>query len=190
MVRIRRIRTWGTLAAGVAIGLAIGGALAAGVTFGRWNSQTAGIPGASDLRLKAMAAYGNDNFAVATGVIDNDVEGLYTLDFLTGDLQCYVVNPRNGALGGWFKTNVAKDLPPEGTKKPSYLLVTGTFRVQGAAGNQKPAASLCYVVDGNTGNCVAYSFPWGQSYSASGQVQSTPMQAVGKWKTRTVGVRE
>ena len=190
MVRIRRIRTWGTLAAGVAIGLAIGGALAAGVTFGRWNSQTAGIPGASDLRLKAMAAYGNDNFAVATGVIDNDVEGLYTLDFLTGDLQCFVINPRTGVQGGWFKTNVSKDLSPEGSKKPSFLLVTGTIQVQGATGNQRPAGSLCYVVDGNTGNAAAYTFPWGKSISAQGVPQFTPMHTVAKWKTRTVGVRE
>jgi hypothetical protein len=186
MLRIRKIRTWGTLAAGVAIGLTLGGALAAGVVIGRWNSAD----GAGDLRLNAMAAQSNDNFAIATGVIDDEVEGLFTLDFLTGDLQCYVVNPRTGALGGWFKTNVAKDLPPEGTKKPAYLLVTGTIQTQGATGNQRPAGSLCYVVDGNTGNAAAYSFPWGKSYSAQGQAQSTPMITVGKWKTRTVGVRE
>src|SRR5262245_29480948 len=151
MLRTRKIRTWGTLAAGVVIGLAVGGALAAGAVIGRWNSADS----AGDLRLKAMAAQSNDNFAIATGVIDDEVEGLFTLDFLTGDLQCYVVNPRTGALGGWFKTNVAKDLPPEGTKKPAYLLVTGTIQVQGTSGNARPAGSLCYVVDGNTGNAAA-----------------------------------
>src|SRR5262245_53709809 len=140
MLRTRKIRTWGTLAAGVVIGLAVGGALAAGVVIGRWNSADS----AGDLRLKAMAAQSNDNFAIATGVIDDEVEGLFTLDFLTGDLQCYVVNPRTGALGGWFKTNVAKDLPPEGgNPKPNYLLVTGTIQVQGSSGNQRPAGSLC-----------------------------------------------
>src|SRR5829696_5803968 len=141
MLRKRRLRSWGMLAAGMALGLAIGGALAA-------------------------------------GVVDDEVEGLYTLDFLTGDLQCYVVNPRNGALGGWFKTNVAKDLPPEGSKKPNYLLVTGTIQVQGASGNQRPAGSLCYVVDGNTGNAAAYSFPWGKSMVAQGVPQSTPMTTI------------
>jgi hypothetical protein len=177
------------LAGGVAIGLAVGGALALGVALGRWG-QTAAGPNVNELRLKAMAAQANDNFAVATGVIDDEVEGLYTLDFLTGDLQCYVVNPRNGALGGWFKTNVAKDLPPEGSKKANYLLVTGTIQVQGASGNQRPAGSLCYVVDGNSGNAAAYSFPWGKSMVAQGVQQMTPMITVGKWKTRTVGVRE
>ena len=32
--------------------------------------------------------------------VDDDVEGLYTLDFVTGDLQCFVINPRNGQFGG------------------------------------------------------------------------------------------
>ena len=189
MVLVRRRRAIGLLAAGVTIGLAVGGALALGTAMGR-RADTAAAPALGDLRLRAMAAQGNENFAVATGVIDDEVEGLYTLDFLTGDLQCFVVNPRNGALGGWFKTNVAKDLPPEGSKKPGYLLVTGTIQTQGASGNQRPAGSLCYVVDANSGNAAAYSFLWGKAMVAQGVTQSAPMITVGKWKTRAVGVRE
>ena len=189
MVRLRRRRAWGMLAAGVAIGLAVGGALAAGVAIGR-HSDSATVAALGEVRLKAMAAQGNDNFVIATGVIDDEVEGLYTLDSLTGDLQCFVVNPRNGALGGWFKTNVAKDLTTEGSKKPSFLLVTGTIQTQGASGNQRPAGSLCYVVDASTGNAAAYSFLWGKAMVAQGVTQSAPMITVGKWKTRTVGVRE
>ena len=188
---MRRFRRWGMLVAGMAIGLAIGGAMTAGVVLGRRTAQpVAGAANLSDMRLKAMASHGNDSFAVATGVIDDEVEGLYTLDFLTGDLQCYVVNPRNGALGGWFKTNVSKDMMLEGSKKPNFLLVTGTIQVQGASGNARPAGCLCYVVDGNTGNVAAYSFPWGKSMVAGGVPQSSPMTTVGKWKTRTVGVRD
>lgn len=179
-------RTWGVLAGGIAIG----GALALGVACGQWGRTAAG-PNFGDLPLRAMAAHGNDNFAIATGTVDDEVEGLYTLDFLTGDLQCFVVNPRNGALGGWFKTNVAKDLQMDaGNKKANFLLVTGTIQTQGYSGNQRPAGSLCYVIDGNTGNAAAYSFPWGKSMIAQGVPQSTPMVTVGKWKTRSVGVRE
>lgn len=190
MARIRRFRNWKFLLAGVAIGLLIGGAMTAGVLMGRRTAPLADGGSLGDLRLKAMAAHGNDSFAIATGVIDDEVEGLYTLDFLTGDLQCFVINPRTGNYGGWFRTNVSKDLSPEGSKKPSFLLVTGTIQVQGATGNQRPAGSLCYVVDANTGNAAAYSFPWGKSISAQGVPQSTPMITVAKWKTRTVGVRE
>jgi hypothetical protein len=191
MMRGRQIRSWGMLAAGLAIGLAVGGALTTGLVLGRGAApQTAGLPALGDLRLQAMASHGSDSFAIATGEIDGEVEGLFTLDFLTGDLQCYVINPRTGVAGGWFKTNVAKDLPPEGSKKPNYLLATGTIRVQGSSGNQRPAGSLCYVVDANTGNAAAYSFFWAQTAAASGAAQASEMRAIGKWKTRTVGVRE
>ena len=181
-------RTWVTLVAGVAIGLTIGGALAAGVALGRRTAADA--PPLGGLKLQAMASHGSDSFAIATGPVDDEVEGLYTLDFLTGDLQCFVINPRTGTVGGWFKTNVAKELPPEGSKKPNYLMATGRFVAQSASGNQRPAGCVCYVVDANTGNVGAYSFFWNKSALASGAAQAMEMRPVGKWKSRSVNLRD
>jgi hypothetical protein len=191
MLRLRRLRSWGILAAGLAVGLAIGGAMTAGVWVGR---QSAGGPPGLDLneiKLKAMATHGGKTFAVATGPVDEEVEGLYTLDFLTGDLQCFVVNTRTAAPGGWFRTNIAKDISIERGREPSYLLVTGTFNMRGAAGNARPSASLVYVVDANTGEVACYSFLWSRAFAAAGgPPQVREMNLVAKWKARALELRE
>jgi len=174
------------LAIGLIMGLAIGGATTVGVLLGQRGRPSATLPGWGDLQLKAAASHGSDTFAIATGHVDDDVEGLFTLDFLTGDLQCLVVNPRNGALGGWFKTNVASVLSVEKGKKPSYLLVTGTINVAGGYGGQRPAASLCYVADANTGEVAAFSFPWAKAMTSAGVAQANEMKLIGKWKVRNI----
>jgi hypothetical protein len=176
------------LFAGLALGLTIGGALAAGVFLGQWGGRsTAGIPALEELRLKAAASHGSDTFAVATGPVDEDVEGLYTLDFVTGDLQCFVINPRNGAFGGWFKTNVANVMGVEKGKKPNYLMVTGQMNV---AGGQRLAGSMCYVVDANTGDAAAFTFPWSKSVTAAGGAIATEMIPIRKWKARSLDLRQ
>jgi len=47
------------------------------------------------VRLHAVASQGEDNFAIATGFIDEETEGIFFLDFLTGDLAAGVLNPRS-----------------------------------------------------------------------------------------------
>ena len=190
MSRARRIRSWSLLAGGIAIGLTIGGALAAGVWVGgKSTDQVAASVGLGELKLKAMASHGAETFAIATGPIDDGIEGLFTLDYLTGDLQCYVINPRTGGLGGWFKTNIAKDLAVEKGKKPSYLIATGGLSPQGgAAGNYRPAGCVCYVVDANTGEVAAYTFPWSRQATAGGVTQASDMKLIYKWKARALSI--
>jgi hypothetical protein len=181
----RRTKSWALLTAGVVIGLAIGGGLALGLIIGQRNAT---LPDSvlAELKLKAMASHGSDTFAIATGPVDDDVEGLYTLDFLTGDLSCFVVNARNGAFGGLFKTNVAAMMGAEKGKKPNYLMVTGQINAVGNYGGARPAACLCYVVDANTGDVAAFSFPWTKAATSAGVTQATEMRLVGKWKVRNI----
>jgi len=183
------MRSWGMLAAGLAIGLSIGGALAVGVWWGGSRHEQAALPNLGELKLQAMASHGAETFAIATGPIDGDVEGLFTLDFLTGDLQCFVINPRFGGLGGWYKTNIAANLSPEKGKKPNYLIATGVLNAKaGTYGNFKPAGCICYVVDANTGEAAAYSFPWAANAGAQGVAQSTDMKLIYKWKCRQLNI--
>jgi hypothetical protein len=186
----RRTRSLALVAAGLAIGLTIGAALALGVWLGQRGPVAAALPGLEELKLKAMASHGTDTFAIATGPIDDDVEGLFTLDFLTGDLTCFVINPRNGLFGGMFKANVSNVLKVEKGKKPNYLMVTGTIQTSGTAGGQRPAGSLCYVVDANTGDVAAFTFPWVKAATTVGVAQATEMRVVGSWKTRAIDLRQ
>jgi hypothetical protein len=192
MWRARRNRSWLLAGAGLVVGLAIGGALAAGTYLGLTAGDNRALPALEELRLKAVASHGGEAFAIATGPIDEEVEGMFCLDYLTGDLQCFVINPRTGQIGGWFKTNVARDLPVEKGKKPAYLLTTGgmDWTSAGIGGNSRPAASLCWVADANTGIVAAYSFPWTKAVAAAGAAQAQQMTLVFTRKTRTVEFRE
>ena len=60
--------------------------------------------------LQAATATVGGSFAIATGMIDSDVEGLFVLDFVTGDLQCAVLNFRTGKFNAVFRANVLQDL--------------------------------------------------------------------------------
>ena len=181
MLRIRRGSSWGLLFAGL-IGLIVGS----------WLVQEDGAPGPDrgELELHAVATHGGENFAIATGPVDENVEGVYTLDFLTGDLQCFVFNHQTYKLAGWFKTNIAKDLTPERGKKPSYLLTTGAIKPGGTYSNFKPAGCICYVADGNTGEIACYTYPWTQAATSTGVPQVEAMSLIHKWKTRELDLRK
>lgn len=178
------------LAVGLLIGLAIGGAMTAGVLIGKQSV----VPDAAlaELRLKAAASHGGETFAMATGLIDDGVEGLFCLDYLTGDLSCFVVNPRTGAPGGVFKTNVGADMGSgEKGKKPSYVMVTGIFQARGGNyGNTQIASSLVYVADANTGTVAIYGMPWSKQATVGGITQGGKLVKVYSGKVRSLDVRD
>lgn len=187
MRRVRLWQQWSLLVAGAVFGLAVGGAITLGVVIGQRHSGSANLLGLEALKLQAAASHGADTFAIATGPVDEEVEGLYTLDFVTGDLQCFVLNSRTGAMAGRFMTNVndPKVFGAKKGKKPNFLLATGMFTAGASAGGAKPAASLCYVVDANTGDVAAFGFPWSRSITSAGGVQATPMVLMGRWQARS-----
>jgi len=188
MLRRFSRQTWEILLTGFAVGLLVGGALSAGIWLGEGRDANREFAAQfAELKLKASASHGADTFAVATGPVDEDVEGLFTLDFLTGDLQCFVINPRTAGVGGRFATNVndAKIFGAKKGKKPNFLLVTGQLNSSGGyAGGGRLANSICYVVDANSGEVAAFGFPWNKTAVNNGGVQAFPMIPMGKWSAR------
>ena len=162
--------------------------VAFGLTAGVWRSQAQPeFPVPMELLHAATASGGNDaNIAMATGNVDGEMEGVYVLDFLTGDLQCLVINPRNPAAISVFKYNVVTDLGVQQGKTPSYVMVTGGASFQRGAGAQ-PAGHVVYVADANTGNFAAYTFPWDRTASRGGQPQSSPLVRLTVGKFRNLG---
>jgi hypothetical protein len=141
--------------------------------------------------LHASATHGSDNFAIATGAVADGVEGIFFLDFLTGEITCSVLNARTGLIGGMFKHNVVADLGVERGKKPSYLMVTGRAAFRVRAGGFRPADSLVYVVDSNTGNYAAYGLPWSNQIATQvGNQGIMPMKLIGKGKARAIDIQE
>ncbi len=132
--------------------------------------------------LQAAASHGSSTMAIATGPIDEDSEGIFFLDYITGDLQCWVYYPRLQTFGAKFGTNVRAQLPSG--KNPEYLLVTGAAVTSGASSNTRPAMCLAYVMDVHEGIFAAYAVPWNRSAENSGGAQVAPMVCVGSGQIR------
>jgi hypothetical protein len=193
MVRARRFRRLAWTGAGLAVGLAIGIAIAVGVAIGmRSGDNLADRFPIEELKLKAFAGHGNETFAIATGPVDGTVDGVFCLDYLTGDLTGYVIHPRSGRFGAAFKTNITKDLPIEQGKKPAYALTLGRLNQVASYSNIKPGGSIIYVADCNTGNVAAYCFPWNDTFSKNPQqtLLAIPMITLDKAKARDLKIRE
>ncbi len=179
-------RPWLMLGAGLTMGLLVGVGMVIGVLYGI-QYRTANIPFPATI-LNATASHGGKTMALATGPIHQDVEGLFVLDFLTGELQCSVLNPRTGQLGGLYRHNVVQDLGVEAGKQPSYLMVTGVANMRNSAGNFTPAKSVVYVADANTGAYAAYLLPWNRAASQYNFAQANPMILMGRGSARSIVV--
>lgn len=140
-------------------------------------------------QLMAASAASSDSMAVATGPISNDAEGIFFLDFITGDLQCLVYYPRSGAFGARYFGNVLPQLGAAG-KNSKYLLVTGQAVTTATSGGPRPGASLVYVTDVNTGMFAAYAVPWDRSAESSNRMQSGPLVYVGGGPIRNYQLRD
>jgi hypothetical protein len=130
-----------------------------------------------DALLHATSTHGGTNAAVATGRISDDVEGLFILDYTTGNLQCWVYYTRTNRFGAKFEANVGQQLPA--TKNSEYLLVIGESSVVPITGNTRPSPAICYVVDTKSGMFAGYVVPWNRTMETGGQPQSGPLVCIG-----------
>jgi hypothetical protein len=187
---------------GVALGVALTVLLGIAFYAGRQSTQLdttesnatnwSGIPSGRvhpDL-LSASASHGGSNMAVCTAIVDENSEGFFALDFITGDLKGWVYYPRMGKFGGLFMTNVQGVLGA--SKNPEYLLVSGATSTVASGGNTRPAASLIYVVDMRSGFFAAYTIPWNKTQESSGLAQVNQFIAVdgGQIREPSMGVKK
>jgi hypothetical protein len=162
-------------AAGALLGLVIGLNLA-----GLWPS----IP------LHASATHGLDKFAIATGFVDQAVEALYFLDFLTGDLRAAVINPKTGQFNSFFTRNIVNDFGVTGQGGAKYLIVTGSADMPRGRANFQFAKSIVYVAEANTGVVAAYTIPWNSAAHIAGNPQRGEFQLLSVERFRTAFVRD
>jgi len=184
---------------GLALGLLAGVGMTIGIlaTLGQRQTNQLILP---ETALHAVSSTRAETLAAATGPVDDDMEGLFTLDFLTGDLQCFVMyskGPGAQKFGGYFKTNVIPALQgadalkaPEKGKKPSYLLLTGQSRFVRGGGMLRPGYSVAYVIDANTGRFAAYGIRWSPTQAASGRPQKDELVLLDVGVARTAAIRE
>ena len=135
--------------------------LAAGIAIGGWWRQ---VP-----QVQAITSLADEAFAVSTVPVDGTTEGVFILDFETGDLSGAVLNQATSRFGISFKRNVLKDLgfKPGQVKNPKFLLVSGVADLRQSA--VPLAQSVLYVTDSATGTTVVYGIPWNPQQAQAGQ---------------------
>ncbi|MBX3431910.1 MAG: hypothetical protein KF847_01055 [Pirellulales bacterium] len=162
----------------VIVGMVVGAALAAG-----WHGVSRVVP------AYATATHGSDNFAIATGLVDDGIEALYFLDFLTGDLRAAVVSRRTGQFSAFFQYNVLGDFASV-SDSPKFLMVTGTADIPRGRGVTQISKSLIYVAEATSGQVFAYVLPFNSTLNAAGKVQSGQFIRVGGGFFRDAFVRD
>lgn len=160
------------------VGIVVGAALSAG-----WHGATRMAP------AHATATHGADNFAIATGLVDDGIEALYFLDFLTGDLRAAVISRRTGEFSGFFEYNVLSDFVGM-TDEPNFLMVTGQADIPRGRGPTQIGNSLIYIAEATSGQVYAYALPYSSTLNAAGKPQSGNFYRVGGGYFRDAFVRD
>jgi len=153
--------------------------------------------------LHAVATDHVEKFAIATGPVDDGVEAVYFLDFLTGTLKCAVLSNQTRNFQAIYTANIYGDLAEviklknleidtankamqrggggmrpriEIPQNPSYMLVTGLIDIRrGAAVRLRPGLAAVYVAETNTGIVLAYVVPWSPDDHNTNRPVSAPM---------------
>lgn len=166
-------------------------------TFGTMIGNRVGsedsVTGQSPVVLNADSAARGKAMSMATGLVDDrGTEGLYVLDHLSGNLQCWVINPRTGEVAGIYTANVNKDLEVGKGGDVDYVMTTGQFRAEKSTarrGNLIPSGSICYVGDGNTGKVVGYILYYNRQLATNGGSQRGELEVIARGLAREAGLR-
>ena len=141
--------------------------------------------------LNADSASAGKSMSMATGLIDRDraVEGLFVLDHLSGNLQCWVINPRNGEIAAIYAANVNEDLGVGKGGDIDYVMTTGTINLDVRQNNAVAAGCVCYVGDGNSGKVVGYSMLYNRQALLKNEMQTGELKVLARGLARESNLR-
>ena len=140
--------------------------------------------------LHAVATQGQDGYALATGALDNSLEGVFFLDTLTGDLKGAALNLSNGQFATFYQSNILKDFQTDGAKPPKFLMVTGLAALRHGPSQVQPGLAVVYVMEVNSGILAAYGVPWNGGRQLVATAQSNPFILLDRKPMRNVAVRQ
>jgi hypothetical protein len=115
--------------------------------------------------IHAVATDRTESFLVATGMVEGDVEAIYLLDCLTGDLRAAVLGKARGGFTAVFAypgVKLMHDFGLDPSKNPKFLMVTGLADLRTGA-QTSFGASVVYVVELTSGKIGAYAIPWNRT---------------------------
>jgi hypothetical protein len=69
-------------------------------------------------------------------------------------------------------------------------MVTGTLKIRQSVSNVKPAESIVYIADANTGRYVAYLLPWNKAAFNQNVAQANEIIPIGQGSARNIVVEK
>ena len=108
--------------------------------------------------LHAVAVDRSGDLVMATGLMSDDLEGVFFLDSLTGELKGTVINPmvQPPTVGITYSRNVVTDLQSDVSKAPKFVMVTGLMPLRPLGGTNQFAQSVVYVAEVTSGKMACY----------------------------------
>jgi len=113
------------------------------------------------------------------GGITDPLDGVFILDFLTGQLKGAVLNRNKQAFAAFYVRDLAKDFGVAGDEDPHYCIVSGYSQMNAQQGPAY-ASGVLFVGELTSGKVAAYAFPWLEP--GFGQVMQLVPLDVFPWK--------
>ena len=135
--------------------------------------------------VHAVATHAQDNFGIATGPVDQDIEAIIFLDFLTGDLRAAVISLQTRRFASIYEYNVIKDFP--NSKNPRFLMVTGVADMR--RGTLPLGQTVIYVAEVSSGQVAAYGLPWVSGQQTATGILKGRIVPLDRMKFRTAAIR-
>ncbi len=131
--------------------------------------------------IRADQSDSNDKFGIMSVQATLNVAGLsgteavFVLDFLTGRLQGFYLNPQIGRFTQTWYRDVAGDLKldEKGAAQQIYAFAGAQGQMVGQGGTF--GASMVYVAELSSGSLVAYAFPFTQANQVVPPQQLVPV---------------
>jgi hypothetical protein len=158
----------------------------AGFFIGRFGGSSFENPAFASLPMFDNASRGK-SLSMATGPVEEGIEALYTLDHLTGDLHCWLLNSHTGAVAASFQASAAEALGVVG--EGDYVMTTGLMDFVGIEGAVRPSWSAVYVGDGNTGKVVGYVLMYNRGAIQRGEVGPGELRLISEMVTRAANIQ-
>jgi hypothetical protein len=127
--------------------------------------------------VRAATADRDDKFGMTTCPVSfvDGTEGVFVIDYLTGQLKGGMVNPRMGVFTNFYFRNLAADFNVDPKAEPHYAMVAGARGQNIGQAGRTLSAGTIYVAELTSGQVVAYTFPYVELRKVAPPVQMTPM---------------
>lgn len=138
-------------------------------------------------------AQSEEGSIMATAAVDDDLDGLYFFDGVTGELSVVALNSREHRFMAVFRKSVVKDFfgkDNKNAKNPKFMMTVGSANLlQAPGGKFRWGESVIYVLERNTGRVVCYGVPLPPNLKATKSIHRGTLHVINKIEIRETAVR-